>query len=149
MDVVRDIMQMKYECPNEASNDGRTVKAGSVTNTSLTGVSIGTTSDFRYPAARNTWERMVYEFALEEPTDVTLSLGYSSDVSQGAASQTLLYIDDVRLYGIIDTSIPDAIHSPASSDTATDAPRYNLQGIRAGATERGLIIQNRKKTLVR
>jgi len=142
-------LNMKYECPNEASNDGRAVKAGSVTNTSLTGVSIGTTTDFRYPAARNTWERLVYKFELEEPTDVTLSLGYSSDVSQGAASQTLLYIDDVRLYGIIDTSIPDAIHSPISSDTATDAPRYNLQGIRAGASERGLIIQNRKKTLVR
>ena len=95
----RLLLDMKYECPNETSNNGTSINtSGGNVNTSLTGISYGNTKDYRYPTTANSWEQMYYDITLEKATDVTISLGYSSSASVGAANNTLLYIDNVRLY---------------------------------------------------
>ncbi|MBQ5506001.1 MAG: hypothetical protein IIT85_02520, partial [Prevotella sp.] len=95
----RLLLDMKYECPNETSNNGTSINtSGGNLNTSLTGISYGNTKDYRYTATANSWEQMYYDLTLEKATDVTISLGYSSSASVGAANNTLLYVDNVRLY---------------------------------------------------
>ncbi len=95
----RLMLDMKYECPNETSNNGSSINtSGGNLNTSLTGISYENTKDYRYPTTANSWEQMYYDITLEKATDVTISLGYSSSASVGAANNTLLYIDNVRLY---------------------------------------------------
>ena len=95
----RLLLNMKYECPNETSNNGKTITtSGGNTNTSLTGVRYGNVSDYRFPTMPNSWEQLEYDFTLEQAQDVTISLGYNSTSSVGAANNTLLYIDNVRLY---------------------------------------------------
>lgn len=95
----RLLLDMKYECPNETSNNGTSINtSGGNVNSSLTGISYGNTKDYRYPTTANSWEQMYYDITLEKATDVTISLGYSSSASVGAANNTLLYIDNVRLY---------------------------------------------------
>ena len=102
----RVLIDMKYECPNQTGNNGRTVNtSGGNVNTSLTGVKIGETTDYRYPSAPNQWEQLVYDFTLSEAKDVTLSLGFSTSQSQGAANNTLLYIDNVRVMKKVATPI--------------------------------------------
>ena len=93
----RVLMDMKYECTNQTSNNGSTVVASGNTNTSLTGVKIGSKTDYRYPSERSSWQVMCYDFELAEPTAVTVSAGFSASASVGAANNTLLYIDNVRL----------------------------------------------------
>ena len=93
----RVLINMKYECPNQQSNSGTRIIATGNTNTSQTGVTINGVSDYRYPSAANTWEMMSYDFTLTEATDVGISLGFSTSESVGAANNSLLYIDHVRL----------------------------------------------------
>ena len=95
--IYRLLLDMKYECTNEVSNNGTTVTASGNTNTSLTGVKIGTRTDYRYPSERSSWQLMCYDFELKEPTAVTVSAGFRASASVGAANNTLLYIDNVRL----------------------------------------------------
>ena len=93
----RLLIDMRYECTNQQSNDGRRVVASGNTNTSYTGVKYGAITDYRYPTINNEWELMAYDFTLHETTDVEFSLGFSTSSSVGAANNTLLYIDNVRL----------------------------------------------------
>ena len=93
----RLLIDMRYECPNQQSNDGAKVVASGNTNTSYTGIKYGTTTDYRYPQENNTWEVMVYDFELTMRRNVEISLGFTSSSSVGAANNTLLYIDNVRL----------------------------------------------------
>lgn len=102
----RLVFDMKYDCPNQTANDGKTVTSQEVkadkktytyTNTSLTGIKIGSETDYRYPEKANEWQKMVYDFTLESAQDVELSLGYASSSSCGAANNTLLYIDNICL----------------------------------------------------
>lgn len=93
----RLLMDMKYECVNQQSNaDGKIVASGN-TNTSLTGIKIQTETDYRYPSENATWEVMPFDFTLTEETGVVVSLGFSTSAGVGAANNTLLYIDNVRL----------------------------------------------------
>ena len=94
----RLLMDMRYECTNQTSNDGTVVNTtvGNV-NTSLTGVKAGVKTDYRYPSERDTWQQLVYDFTLTDEQDVTISLGYQSSKGEGAANNTLLYIDNLRL----------------------------------------------------
>lgn len=139
----RVLMDMKYECPNESTNDGMTVVTPAATNTSLTGVQRAGATDFRYPSARNEWQVMVYDFTLDREEAVTLSLGYRVSASVGAASNTTLYIDNVRLLHKIGTGIT-TVRGAASP--ASDAI-YNLQGIRQRQLQRGVNIVNGKKII--
>ena len=120
----RMLLNMKYECTNQQKNDGKSVVATGNTNTSLTGVKIGTKTDYRYPAEPNSWKTMCYDFTLDEAGDVILSLGYQTSTSVGAANNTLLYLDNVRLLQKINTAVNLAA---ADKITTTDAC-YDLAG---------------------
>ena len=93
----RLLIDMRYECPNQLSNDGSKVVASGNTNTSYTGVKYGAKTDYRFPTENNTWELMVYDFTLTRTTSVEISLGFTTSAAVGAANNTLLYIDNVRL----------------------------------------------------
>ncbi len=152
----RLLLDMKYECPNQQSNDGKKVAASGNTNSSLTGVKYGTKTDYRYPAENNTWEVMCYDFTLTDSTDVTISLGYSSSAGVGAANNTLLYIDNIRLLSK-DTNIPDVIESVEA--VAKDVDVFTLTGIKvkenvssANATQglsKGIYVVGNKKVVVK
>ena len=93
----RLLIDMRYECPNQQSNDGSKIVASGNTNTSYTGVKYGSKTDYRYPTENNTWELMMYDFTLTRTTSVEISLGFTTSAAVGAANNTLLYIDNVRL----------------------------------------------------
>lgn len=143
----RLLLNMKYECTNQQKNDGRRVTATGNTNTSLTGVKIGTKTDYRYPSEPNSWEVLCYDFTLTEPQDVILSMGYQSSASVGAANNTLLYIDNVRLLQKINTAIRK---TTADNNKATGAC-YDLAGRRLAngsqAVFPAVYVQNGKKLL--
>lgn len=119
----RVLIDMKVECPNLTGNDGRVIKCGNNVNTSLTGVSIGDATDYRYPAEMNQWRTMAYDFTLTESKPVRVSLGYNINNSVGAANNTLLYLDNVRVLKKGDSGVNDIV---AVSDTADV---YTLDGI--------------------
>lgn len=139
----RVLLDMKYECPNESANDGVTIVTPAAVNTSLTGVLRAGVADYRYPSARNEWQTMVYDFTLDREEAVTLSLGYAVSAGVGAANNTTLYIDNVRLLKKIATGIADihAVERPASDAI------YNLQGIRQQQLQPGVNIVKGKKII--
>ena len=81
---------------------------------------------------------MVYDFDLDADTEVTLSLGYSASTSTGAANNTLLYIDNVRLLQKITNGISE-INTPS---TSANNAIFNIAGQRITAPHNGLYIQN-------
>ena len=119
---------MKYECTNQQNNDGKQITASGNTNTSLTGLSIGSYTDYRYPSESATWEVMPYDFTLAEKGSVTVSLGFRTSAGVGAANNTLLYIDNVRLLAK-DTNLPDNIETNWD-ETDTNVDVYTLTGIK-------------------
>ena len=144
----RVLLNMKYECTNQQSNDGRRVVASGNTNTSLTGVKIGTKTDYRYPAEPNTWETMVYDFTLDQAQDITLSLGYQTSAGVGAANNTLLYIDHVRVLQKIPSNIDQTLlhQQPVWGDGAV----YDLMGRQTSSDQMphtGIYIQNGRKVM--
>ena len=143
----RVLMNARYICPNETSNNGKVITtSGNNTNTSLTGVKIGATTDYRYPSESGSWQRMCYDFELTGETVVTLSLGVRTSASAGAANNTLLYVDNVRLLASDDnaTGIQEVSLKSAESTTV-----FDLQGRRVNPSmvRRGIYIQNGKKVL--
>ena len=144
----RLLLDMRYECINELLNNGKTITtSGNNTNTSLTGIKIGTKTDYRYPKQSNTWQQLCYDFTLDNDKSVTISLGFSSSASVGAANNTLLYIDNVRLLASNDnesTSINEhSVPTPSSI-------LYDLQGrkVNASAVSRGIYVQEGKKRVI-
>ena len=94
----RLLIDARYECPNQTSATTSTVStSGGNTCTSLTGVKIGTKTDYRYPSAVASWQQLCYDFSLDADQQVTVSLGYQASASAGAANNTMLYVDNVRL----------------------------------------------------
>ena len=93
-------MLVKYVCPNENCRRGENVISTTVgnDNTSLCGIEIGSTSHYAYPTLQETWEELSFPFELTEATDVCFRLGLATSQSQGAANNTRLYIDNVRLF---------------------------------------------------
>ena len=79
-------------------------------------------------------------------TVVTLSLGVRTSASAGAANNTLLYVDNVRLLASDDnaTGIQEVSQTSAESTTV-----FDLQGRRVNPSmvRRGIYIQNGKKVL--
>lgn len=136
----RLLLNMKYDCSNQTANNGKTVTTAANVNTSLTGLSYNGTTDYRYPDASGSWQLMVYDFELANATDVVLSLGYSTSANAGAANNTLLYIDNIRLLKKIVTDI-DGV---AVKDDAADKTIYNIAGQRLSSPRKGLFIQGGK-----
>ena len=122
----RLLIDMRYECTNQQSNDGRRVVASGNTNTSYTGIKYAGTTDYRYPAQNASWELMPYDFTLTERGEVEISLGFATSASVGAANNTLLYIDNVRLLrkNTHVEDVIDALQQAALVDV------YSLQGVR-------------------
>lgn len=120
----------QYVCPNEMRHVGEdciTTSSNNI-NYSLCGISFDDTTLFRYPKFAHTWEEIVCPFTLDKETAVKIHMGLKTTAGVGAANNTRLYIDHVRLYSKeeiadhIGTTIPD------SSTQPTDV--YNLQGIK-------------------
>ena len=142
----RLLIDMRYECTNQQSNDGRKVIASGNTNTSYTGVKYGSTTDYRYPTANMEWELMNYDFTLAERCDVEISLGFATSSSVGAANNTLLYIDNVRLLQK-NTNVDDGI---ANMQSPTQRETYSTHGIRLQAShehENGVYIVDGRKVV--
>jgi hypothetical protein len=141
----RLLIDMRYECTNQQSNEGRRILASGNTNTSYTGIKYGTTTDYRYPTKNMEWELMVYDFSLAERCDVEVSLGFSTSANVGAANNTLLYIDNVRLLKK-NTNIDGGIDNVRYS-SAKDAV-YSILGVRqqlSQETPHGIYIADGKK----
>ena len=144
----RLLLDMRYECTNETLNNGKTITtSGNNTNTSLTGIKIGTGTDYRYPTQSNTWQQLCYDFTLDNDESVTISLGFSSSANVGAANNSLLYIDNVRLLASND-NVSTAIYEHS---TPSPSPViYDLQGrrVNASALSRGIYVQEGKKRVI-
>ena len=154
----RLLLDMKYDCPNQTSNNGSVIETPSNTNTSLTGIAYGGNQDFRYPQEKSTWEVICYDFELAEPTDVTFSLGCASTAGTGAANNTLLYIDNLRLLST-EKYIPTGIESVETDKTNENTDVYSLSGqlIKHGVKKQeatanlpqGIYIVGNEKVIVR
>ena len=149
----RLLIDMRYECTNQQSNDGRRVVASGNTNTSYTGIKYAGTTDYRYPTQNASWELMSYDFTLTERGEVEISLGFATSASVGAANNTLLYIDNVRLLRK-NTHVEDIIDVPQQ---AALVDVYSLQGVRLRSAmpvavalqglERGIYLVGGKKMI--
>ena len=144
----RLLMDARMECPNLTSNNGSMVTtSGNNTCTSLTGIKIGTKTDYRYPTENNTWQQLCYDFELNSDQNVTFSLGFKTSASAGAANNTLLYIDNLRLLKAEDSvnAIRD-IHQQSRIQTTT---LYDLLGrqVKENPTRRGIYISNGHKII--
>lgn len=106
---------------------------------------IGSVADYRYPSKRNEWEQLVYDFKLEQAQEAELSLGYASSASKGAADNTLLYIDNIRL-GVKVASGIDRPVMDAKGNSRTKV--YDLNGVEVGKPSHGVYIVNGKKTML-
>lgn len=120
---------MQYVCPNESRRQGDCITTNDNENYSLCGLAIGENRQYHYPATANNWEHITCPFTLTETTPVTISMGLRTTAGVGAANNTRLYIDDVRLLQkeqpIVD-NIRDLL--PTAPQTLTDV--YTLQGIK-------------------
>ena len=125
--------KLRYACPNESRRTANNVIAttGGNVNTLLCGiVANGEEQYVPYPTAADTWETKVIGFRVEpaegnETADVTIFLGLKTTENQGAANQTRLYIDDLRLRGFVEQK-PDGIN--ASAAQTADNRYYDLGG---------------------
>lgn len=61
------------------------------------GVSYGETTNYKWPAALNTWTKNEVDFTLDAQTDVTISMGYKKIGNVGGGSSAHLFIDNVKL----------------------------------------------------
>ena len=130
-----------YVCPNQASRTATQVQtSGGNVNTSLCGLRTPYTETYAYPAAPNTWEDITIPFEMEETGDVTVRLGLETSQGKGAADNTRLYIDAVRIErlktwtdGVGDLGAQDARSLPSAC--GTNGPElYDLAGRRVAAT---------------
>lgn len=139
----RMLLDMKYECTNQQSNTGNIITTPNNTNTSLTGIKVDDVTDYRYPTENATWQTMCYDFTINKEQNVEISLGFNTQNSQGAANNTLLYIDNIRLLRHSDT--PDAIQDAFAQ--TQEKVIYNIQGQKLNMMQKGVNIVNGKKIL--
>ena len=61
------------------------------------GVSYGETTNYKWPVATNTWTANEVDFTLDEPKDVTISMGYKKINNVGGGESAFLFVDNVKL----------------------------------------------------
>lgn len=149
----------QYVCANEMRhiNDYTIATTGDNLNYSRCGIRFGDTEIYKYPRLANHWETVECPFSLETETQVTVSMGLETTAGVGAAYNTRLYIDQVKLYSK-DEIINDVSGILGEADTE-NVDVYNLQGMKlrsnvpAGQATRGLskgiYIVGHKKTIQR
>lgn len=118
----------QYACANEMrhTNDYTISTTSENVNYSRCGISFGDNTIYRYPSMANQWEEVACPFTLSQPTEVTVSMGLETTSSVGAASQTRLYIDHVRLLSKED--ITNGIAGVSSQPNGVDV--YTIQGLK-------------------
>lgn len=147
----------QYVCANEMRhiNDYTIATTGDNLNYSRCGIRFGDTEIYKYPRLANHWETVECPFSLETETQVTVSMGLETTAGVGAAYNTRLYIDQVKLYSK-DEIINDVSGILGEADTE-NVDVYNLQGMKlrsnvpTGQATRGLskgiYIVGHKKTI--
>ena len=123
------VFLMQYACPNESRRSGSyiTTTGGNI-NRSLCGVSYGETEQYLYPERANNWEEMECPFTLSQRSDVCISMGLETSAGQGAANNTRIYIDRVRLLHKGEY-IPDGLDELLQDDSSKPVDVYDLRGI--------------------
>lgn len=148
----RMLVTAKYSCSGQADNaDGKVTTGTDNVNSSLIGVEYNGTTLYKYPTTADQWETMVYDFALDQPTKTAVRVGYNTSHAVGAANNTLLYVDDIRLFRKGGTGVS------AMSTASYNGPVYSLDGVmvrKAGeiSSEQlpaGIYIQGNRKFIVR
>jgi hypothetical protein len=145
---------MRYECANESRRpaDNVITATGGNVNTALCGVeSEGQTFYAPYPEAASTWQEQRITFTAsdsENPT-ATLRFGLNTTANQGAANQTRLHVDNVRLWMPRD-AYDQAVGVkalPQSAHTGAEATTYDLGGRRIAGHPRqhGIYIHDGRK----
>ena len=147
----------QYVCTNEMChlNDYTISTTGDNINYSLCGISIDDNDNFLYPTLANNWESLECNFTLDEETDVTVSMGLKTTEAVGAAYNTRLYLDQVKLWSKEDmtTGINEI---KTKTDNIVDV--YNILGMKlrsnvaaSEATDglhKGVYIVGNKKVIV-
>ena len=143
----RLLLDARMECPNLTANNGKAVStSGNNTCTSLTGIKIGTKTDYRYPTEKNSCQQLCYDFELTGEQAVTFSLGFKTSASAGAANNTLLYLDNLRL--LTKEEDTNGIRQIQSTNASA---AYDLQGrqIQNMAAYHGIYIVKGKKAFMK
>ena len=115
---------MRYDCANESRRTAENVvnTTGGNINTALCGVVVGSQEYYApYPEAANTWQQQAVPFTLSEASDVIFRLGLNTTTNQGAANNTRLYIDNLRLWKLTD-DVVDGIGG-------TDSPKWENENM--------------------
>lgn len=99
------------------------------------------------PAVVGEWQTMIYDFCLDHPADVDISLGYATSASVGAANNTYLYIDHLRLLRA-DDPVETGISTPAPPRQAGRVI-YDLSGRPFHLAGKGIVVQDGKKILLK
>jgi hypothetical protein len=147
---------MRYDCANESRRTAPNVitTTGGNVNTALCGVSFqGEELYAPYPVAAGTWEERVIDFDYpifpngDMNQTITLRLGLNTTANQGAANNTRLYIDNVRLWQQISDQ-PDGVLEMKSERSA--GALYDLSGRPVGnrSIKSGLYIRNNQKVIL-
>lgn len=147
----------QYVCANEMRhiNDYTIATTGDNLNYSRCGIRFGDTEIYKYPRLANHWETVECPFSLETETQVTVSMGLETTAGVGAAYNTRLYIDQVKLYSK-DEIINDVSGILGEADTE-NVDVYNLQGMKlrsnvpagqaTSGLSKGIYIVGHKKTI--
>ena len=147
----------QYVCANEMRhiNDYTITTTGDNLNYSRCGIRFGDTGIYKYPRLANHWETVECPFSLETETQVTVSMGLETTAGVGAAYNTRLYIDQVKLYSK-DEIINDVSGILGEADTE-NVDVYNLQGMKlrsnvpagqaTSGLSKGIYIVGHKKTI--
>ena len=147
----------QYVCANEMRhiNDYTIATTGDNLNYSRCGIRFGDTEIYKYPRLANHWETVECPFSLEAETQVTVSMGLETTAGVGAAYNTRLYIDQVKLYSK-DEIINDVSGILGEADTE-NVDVYNLQGMKlrsnvpagqaTSGLSKGIYIVGHKKTI--
>jgi len=146
---------MNYVCPNEGRRTEPNVicSTGDNINTSLCGLAIGFVGYYApYPTTANTWQEQAIDFSLTESRAVTIRMGLATSAGQGAANNTRLYIDNLRLWQQkevvpVGINIPEMDNNDINSKSS-NCEWYDLSGRRlSSAPLHGVFIQNGQKVL--
>ena len=129
-------VDLRYECPNESRRTAPNVitTTGGNQNTLLCGITTPDEGDLYapYPTAAGTWQQMsipfTYTHDADNPQPLLLRLGLATTQGKGAAENTRLYIDDLRLF-LRDDGTEVGIHTPAATVPGSHNPQlYDLTG---------------------
>jgi len=143
--------KLRYTCPNESRRtaDNVITTTGGNINTLLCGLEVdGQTTYAPYPTAANTWEEVSLPFQLDADAEVTFRIGLNTTANQGAANQTCIYVDDLRLLchqeigtGVNERSVQNDFGKESESNEIFDlSGRRVLRPLR-----QGIYIKGKKK----